>query len=122
MCSFAQPKVAALPLLAWFLFWVAGPASGAEPEPAPAVIDQLIQQLGHDEFGQREDASRRLVQIGEPALAALRRAATAHADAEIKHRAATLVRKIEKELRGELLTFGNGSSYWLNRVAFTPDG
>src|SRR5205809_7148336 len=83
MCSFAQPKVAALPLLAWFLFWVAGPASGAEPEPAPAVIDQLIQQLGHDEFGQREDASRRLAQIGEPALAALRRAATAHADVEI---------------------------------------
>ena len=101
MCSFAQPKVAALPLLAWFLFWVAGPASGAEPEPAPAAIDQLIQQLGHDEFGQREDASRRLVQIGEPALAALRRAATAHADAEIKHRAATLVRK--QDFRPSLL-------------------
>jgi WD40 repeat protein len=99
-------------------------AGARAAEPAPAEVSRLIEQLGHDDYRKRAEASRRLAGIGEPALAALRRAAAGHADAEVKARAAALVQQIEKDLRGELLVFGGGSptGYWLNRVAFTPDG
>jgi WD40 repeat protein len=91
--------------------------------PAPADVNRLIEQLGHDDYRKRAEASRRLAGVGEPALAALRQAAAGHADAEVKARAAALVRQIEKDLRGELLVFGGrAGDYWLNRVAFTPDG
>jgi WD40 repeat protein len=97
-------------------------AGAPAAEPAPAGVDRLIEQLGHDDYRKREEASRRLAAVGEPALAALRQAAARHPDAEVKARAAALVAQIEKDLRGELLVFGSGASYWLNRVAFTPDG
>src|SRR5262249_5067609 len=92
-------------------------------EPAPAEVNRLIEQLGHDDYRKRGEASRRLAGAGEPALAALRQAAAGHPDAEVKARAAALVPQVEKDLRGELLVFGGrAGDSWLKRVAFTPDG
>jgi WD40 repeat protein len=87
-----------------------------------AEIERLIQELGNDEFMVRDKATRRLAEIGKPALEALQKAARSHADPEVRNRAAKLLRAHEKELSGELLVLGNPTGYWVNRVAFTPDG
>jgi uncharacterized protein (TIGR03067 family) len=57
-------------------------------------IDALIKQLGDDSFAKREAASKKLETIGQPALAALRRAARSSDDAEIQHRAKVIIRAI----------------------------
>ncbi len=54
--------------------------------PEPAVIADLIRKLGGDHFKQREEAERALRAIGQPALAALDKAAT-DPDAEVARRA-----------------------------------
>ena len=56
-------------------------------------IARLIKQLGDDSFEKREVASRELDAIGEPAVAALRKAASSD-DPEIRRRAATILRAI----------------------------
>jgi WD40 repeat protein len=90
--------------------------------PDAATIEKLIQQLGDDDFEKRQEASQKLAEVGEPALGSSRKAAKEQTDAEVRERAKDLVKRIEKDLRGELLIFGAGGGYWLNRVAFTPDG
>jgi hypothetical protein len=67
-------------------------------EPTPERIASLITQLGHDEFAKRETASKELEAIGEPALVALRKAAAASDDVEIRHRAAAVVALIGQQL------------------------
>jgi uncharacterized protein (TIGR03067 family) len=73
------------------------PAAAAEEKE----IDRLIQQLGDDEFTLREAAGNDLEVIGEPALPALRKAATAD-DPEIRRRAEQIARAIVagQELKG----------------------
>src|SRR5437879_8715626 len=51
----------------------------------------LINQLGDEKFTRREAATKALAKIGEPALAALRKAAASHEDIEIRVRASRLV-------------------------------
>src|SRR5262249_8719699 len=58
--------------------------------PDTAVIERLVQQLGSDDFHERETASQRLESIGAPALEALRKAAT-NDDPEVRHRARKLI-------------------------------
>jgi hypothetical protein len=70
---------------------------GKGNEPVESRIGRLISQLASSRFADRRQASRELEAIGEPALAALRRAVTA-ADMETCHRARELVAKIEKRL------------------------
>ncbi|CAN5399184.1 hypothetical protein BH10PLA2_BH10PLA2_37360 [soil metagenome] len=63
-------------------------------------VDALIKQLGHDKFALREEASKELRTIGQPALNALRQAAKAHDSAEIRRRADQLVQVLEaREVR-----------------------
>ena len=90
--------------------------------PLEKTIAKLIAQLGNDDFDKREEAEARLQKIGEPALDALREAARTHADVEVRGRTVALVRRIQKDLRSEITHFGPGGGYWLNRVAFSPDG
>jgi hypothetical protein len=97
----------------------AGPLGGgtnpsAKSLPAGAIA-WLIAQLGDATFGLREEAGQRLVQIGDLAIAPLRQAARTSRDAEVRGRAADLARRIALEVRGELLTFGEGGAYELNR-------
>ena len=76
---------------------IAIPSGAAEPVDAKKIA-KLIEQLGGDEFSEREKASAELDAIGAPALEALRKAAK-NTDVEVSKRSADLVVKIEK--RGE---------------------
>jgi hypothetical protein len=58
-------------------------------------IAGLIKQLGADSYDRREEASKALDQIGEPALPELRKAATS-ADPEVRRRAEGLIQAISE--------------------------
>jgi hypothetical protein len=66
-------------------------ALGAAPPQQPGRIAELVKQLGDDDFTKREAASKELDVIGEPALAALRKA-VGSPDLEVRRRADRLVR------------------------------
>ncbi|MGH7226302.1 MAG: WD40 repeat domain-containing protein, partial [Gemmataceae bacterium] len=88
-----------------------------------ADIDKLIEQLGDDDLAKRRAASKRLEGIGAPALEKLRDAEKKHSDPDVKLRAGLIVRAIENKGWGEVRTIvGPTRGYWLNRIAFTPDG
>ncbi len=92
-------------------------AHAAEPK---ADIPALIQQLGHDDFEQRELASRRLADLGEDALAPLK-AAVDSGDAEVRRRVDELITTIERRLFGEqAILVGHTSGLWA--ATFSPDG
>jgi WD40 repeat protein len=99
----------------------------AEP-PAPdgTAIAKLIEQLGSDDFSERESAAKKLEEIGVPALEALRTAAATHSDLEVRGRAKKLVAAIQKTVFGEFRCLqghrGNGPAGWVMRVSYTPDG
>ena len=64
-------------------------------------IAGLIKQLGHEEFSQREAATKALAEIGEPALDALRQATTSE-DREVRYRASQIVSATEAEIDNKL--------------------
>jgi hypothetical protein len=68
-----------------------------EPEP-PRVdkeVEALVAQLGSEAYAERESASTKLFQLGDRAVAALRRAVES-ADPEIRDRATALLRSIQR--------------------------
>jgi hypothetical protein len=81
----------------WILTLVLNPA--AEPAgqlaPGPERIAQLITLLGSARFKERETAYQQLNALGEPALAALKRAVEAR-DPEVSRRAEALVKQIRQ--------------------------
>lgn len=81
--------------------WVAAAApdgSAANAVQAPEKpLGELIQDLSDQKFRTREEASRKIWTIGEPALAALQDAAVGN-DPEQAYRARELIRKIELHL------------------------
>jgi WD40 repeat protein len=86
-------------------------------------IGKLIEQLGDEQLARRKDAGKRLEEIGEPALEQLRKAERKHVDPDVRLRAGILVRAIEnKGWSEERVIQGQARGYWLNRVAFLPDG
>jgi WD40 repeat protein len=78
-------------------------ATRPEPDddPSPEDIERLVVQLGSEVFAEREDAYRRLQELAELSLPALRRRVK-DPDAEIRLRASALVAAIEKD--GDILT------------------
>jgi hypothetical protein len=77
-------------------------AKTEEPAPKPTPeqqqrIDQLIKQLGSDNFEERERAQHELLKIGLPALESLR-LATKDSEFEVSRRAAELVGRLEELL------------------------
>jgi PDZ domain len=76
------------------------------PQPAPAPkavdaspehVDALIRQLGADEFHARQEATRELLQIGEPARAALERTMKQSDDMEARWRAEQILRRLDQQ-------------------------
>src|SRR5947209_17821804 len=67
-----------------------------------AEVTRLIRQLGNRAFTRREAASKALAAIGEPALPALRQAAHASADLEVRRRCEALILAIESRLFREI--------------------
>ena len=94
------------------------PAS-AVTAPNAEKIDHLIRQLGSRKFADRAAAAKALAEIGEPALAALRRTAVSGVDLETCRRAEDLVRKIER--RWELLCF-KGHTDAIPGAVLSPNG
>lgn len=90
-------------------------------KPSPAEIKRLIKQLGSDGFTEREAASKRLEDIGEPAFEDLQKVAIDSADAEVRRRAKMLIQAILPRLYRELRCF-NGHTDSICAVAFSPDG
>jgi WD40 repeat protein len=85
-----------------------------------ATIARLIEQLGDDEFATREAATKRLKEIGEPALDALDRAAASD-DLEVRRRAEEIVAEIEKKLYEDHVSLtGHTDAVW--NVCISADG
>ena len=61
--------------------------SGGHPPPNPRLIRVLIQQLGDDSVGKRDEASKHLAASGTAAWEPLREAARTSVDAEVRRRA-----------------------------------
>ncbi|HKB05421.1 MAG TPA: TIGR03067 domain-containing protein [Gemmataceae bacterium] len=74
----------------------AGPQGDAQRDRVAA----LVRQLGHKEYAKREAASKELATFGEPALAALKKAAASDADPEIRDRAGRTIQTITHQLIG----------------------
>ncbi|HLG42032.1 MAG TPA: hypothetical protein VI643_01615 [Planctomycetota bacterium] len=64
-----------------------------------AEIRELIRRLGDPDFEVREEAERRLIGIGAPAVGGLRGAAAGSEDPEIQHRAGRILTEIERIAR-----------------------
>lgn len=71
--------------------------SFAADQPNPAQIQKWIDQLGSGEFEEREEATKKLAEIGVPAYELLKKA-TQSQDAEIKQRAEDLVSKLARQV------------------------
>ena len=103
--------------LLWLLLSFAPGVLAAEPREA--ALARLIKQLGHDDFDKREAATKRLAEIGEPALDALRQATTSD-DAEVRMRAeqiaTVIIAAIDNKLYGKELVLTGGS------VSVSADG
>jgi HEAT repeat protein len=61
-------------------------------------VDELIQKLGDNDFDTREEASRALIDVGQPALSQLREARKSD-DVEVARRAEDCLSKIGKEAK-----------------------
>lgn len=88
-------------------------AAGDEPasserksEQLDRRIERLVRQLGNDEFTARESAQKELLQIGVPALDALRMA-TRDPSAEVSSRARFILQTIEDEINRPSLVVRN---------------
>jgi WD40 repeat protein len=90
--------------------------------PDPAAVGKLIEQLGHDDYALRQEASRKLQEIGAAAVPELEKASRTHPDPDVRLRAALVVRAITQEVWQEVRRVEGQKGYWLNRIAFTPDG
>jgi WD40 repeat protein len=100
-----------------------GSLAGARGEGRPAAdaeIARLIRQLGSEDFDEREKASRRLEEIGGPAWGALRRAAQNDKDAEVRGRAAEIVRTLRTRLFGPVRTL-TGHNGQVNCLGVSAD-
>src|SRR5260370_3867591 len=88
--------------------------------PDATEIERLVKQLGDDDFDTRETATKRLKEIGEPALDALRKAAT-NDDAEVRRRAQEALAFIKKKFLAEQRSF-TGHSGAVDCLAVSTDG
>src|SRR5262249_47705721 len=87
---------------------------------AASEVGGLVRQLGDESFAKRDAAEKRLFELGEDALAELKKAAD-HPDAEVARRAQRLVRAIDELGRREVRRFVGHKNY-VQDVAFSPDG
>ena len=88
-------------------------------EPNDKDIERLIKQLGSRDFRKREAARKELEAIGAPALDALRKAAVASEDLEIRRRTEQIIRAFIAKL--QIRRF-EGHTEGLIGVALSPDG
>ncbi|HKB41467.1 MAG TPA: WD40 repeat domain-containing protein [Gemmataceae bacterium] len=95
-----------------------GPAADSKEEKE---IERLVQQLGSQETKAHQAAAKRLEEIGEAALPALRKAVASATDPDVKLRAGLLVKTIGNKAFAELRRF-TGHSRQVHCVVLTRDG
>jgi WD40 repeat protein len=104
----------------------AAPADKPDDDKVRQEVRKLIGQLDDDSPEKRDAASKRLEEIGEPALPLLRDAAENGTGAETRVRARALIKAIEKSAFGEVARWDghetNVGLPWVTRIAQTPDG
>ena len=96
----AGPYLSALqsvPLILLLLGASPGPAHAEAPGTMDEQVSRLIGQLDADTFGEREIAMWRLIEIGEPALSQVRKAAKGPS-AEVKQRCRAILRRVYQDL------------------------
>jgi 6-phosphogluconolactonase (cycloisomerase 2 family) len=125
--QYALRRVRFAALIAVF-FGIAGDAAAlAQQREAPAEsatrIEALIKQLDDDSFQAREKAQAALVEIGQPAVAALT-AATKDASAERAQRAAKVLALLKRDAHGlkHLQTVQHAGLLGAVTAALSPDG
>ena len=111
------------------IFLVCGAALSAAEDAERMRIADVIDQLGSEDYYLREEAGRELLAIGAPASAALRQAAAAHAELEVRYRARELLAVIQKYLFVEVAKLEGHTKFpaeahrgWVTRSAVSPDG
>ena len=77
---------------------LAPPGIAAEKADAQQIA-RLIEQLGSNNFEEREQASKKLADIGLPALEPLRKVAASSSDAEVRQRAEDLLHKLAEQVK-----------------------
>ena len=86
--------------IALVLLW-AGPGfaqqDAKKKPPTEKQIGELITKLGDARFKVREEAAKKLIEIGKPALPQLRKAARNEAEVEISRRASKIIKIIEDQ-------------------------
>lgn len=87
-------------------------------EPDEKELARLIKQLGDDEFDRREAATAQLKEIGDPAFKTLKKAQSSN-DAEVRRRAAELIRLIENRREIRLLIKQLGDDEFTKREMAT---
>lgn len=75
-------------------------AAAQPPPPKPPDVARLVEQLGSEEFDEREAATKRLEELGAAAIEELKAGAKSE-NAEIARRAQELLRKAERRLANE---------------------
>src|SRR5262245_25033858 len=93
-----RPQWAAIVLAVAAGAWPVAAESHSGPQPAP--IANLVRQLGHDKYAEREAAAKKLSEEGVPALDALQRAEASSRDPEVRQRAGQVIRAIAAEWQG----------------------
>src|SRR5205085_2689832 len=81
-------------------------AAAPPSRPSAGEVARLIEQLGSEKFAEREVASKRLKEIGEPALDALHKALSSD-DLEVRYRARRIIAAVENKLYPELRLTGH---------------
>jgi WD40 repeat protein len=115
---------------AWLLSGTAALTADEPPAKEPTkdsvkvsaeTIDRLILQLGDDDMATRAQAKKQLEAIGEPAVAALKKAAESSEDPEVRKAAKAMLDRFDAKSRGVLHVFG-GHGNRVNGVAISTDG
>jgi WD40 repeat protein len=88
--------------------------------PKPAEIAGLVRKLASDDFDERESASKRLLDIDEDGLIALRKEPPQD-DAEVNRRLRDIIRTVEKRLYGEEFILTGHSGHVVS-VSASRDG
>jgi hypothetical protein len=73
-----------------------GPDKADKSSRVTLLINELVQELGHNQYAKRQAAGKELAAIGPAALDALRKAASSSEDAEIRRRADGVIKVIIK--------------------------
>src|SRR5262249_40535494 len=106
------------------VLWTAARAADdddKEKKADPKEIAKLIDQIGDDDEDKRNEAEKKLIELGEQAHEAVRKAAKDHPDADVRLRATLLLKKIGDHVFRELKKM-TGHKKFIRCVVVTKDG